>query len=301
MVMAGKIVVMGAPVDCLGMPGGCELSPTVLREHGLAEAVGAATDLNDLPVRIYGSRDAETGIRGFASAERMTRTVRQQVGAVVGAGDIPLVVGGCCAPVIGAVAGARDWLDRVGLAYIDGHLDLYDGKTSPTGEMADMPLGILLGYGPSQLHGAMGAPALVDVADVHLLGYRDAEDAANKGSRLPADLGSAFNHVDVVRLRETGPGRVGERAAMDLIANAGKYWLHIDWDVLDETQFPAIDYRMPKGLTWGALVDLLHPLVHCDGLIGVSFACYNPEKDEGHACARDIVQSLRRVFQPRLH
>lgn len=299
--MAGKIVVMGAPVDCLGVPGGCELSPTVLREHGLAEAVGATADLNDLPVRIYGSRDAETGIRGFASAERMTRIVRQQVGAVVGAGDIPLVVGGCCAPVIGAVAGARDWLGRVGLAYVDGHLDLYDGRTSPTGEMADMPLGILLGYGPAQLHGAMGAPALVDIADVHLLGYRDAADAATKGSRLPSDLGSAFNHVDAARLGEIGPARVGERASMDLIANAGKYWLHIDWDVLDETQFPAIDYRMPEGLTWRALVDLLHPLVNCDGLIGVSFACYNPEKDEGYACAQGIVQSLRRVFQPRLH
>lgn len=299
--MAGGIVVIGAPVDCLGVPGGCELSPTVLRNHGLVDAVGAAADLNDLPVRIYGARDDETGICGFPSAERMTRELRRHVGEVVGAGDIPLVVGGCCAPVVGAVAGARDRLGKLGLAYVDGHLDLYDGKTSPTGEMADMPLGILLGYGPPRLHDAMGASALVDVADAHLLGYRDAADAATKGSRLPADLGPAFHHVDAGRLCAAGAARVGEHSAQTLARNAGRYWLHIDWDVLDEAAFPAIDYRMPNGLGWETLIDLVQPLVFSDGLIGVSLACYNPEKDEGYACARDIVHGLRRIFRPRHH
>lgn len=297
--MAGGIVVMGAPVDCFGVPGGCELSPTVLREYGLVEAVRAVSDLNDLPVRIHGQRDAETGIRGFASAAHMTRVVRKRVGEVVGAGSIPLIVGGCCAPVVGAIAGARDRYGRIGLAYVDGHVDLYDGITSPTGEMADMPLSILLGYGPHQLHAAMGAPALVDAADVYLLGYRDAADAAAKGSRLPGDPGLAFHHVDAVRLREIGAGLVGAHSADDLGAGAGKYWLHIDWDVLDEALFPAVDYRMPDGLDWETLVDLLLPLVRHDGLIGVSLACYNPEKDEGHTCAQDIVRSLRRVFELR--
>ncbi len=48
---------------------------------------------------------------------------------------------------MGAVAGARDTFGRGGLVNVDGHLDLYDHRTSPTGEAADMPSAALLGLG----------------------------------------------------------------------------------------------------------------------------------------------------------
>ena len=48
---------LGVPVDSSGGPRGCEHSPKVLRQYGLASAVNAQSDLNDLPVRIVGARD----------------------------------------------------------------------------------------------------------------------------------------------------------------------------------------------------------------------------------------------------
>ena len=52
---------------------------------------------------------------------------------------------------MGAAPAARDVLGRIGLAYIDGHVDIYDHRTSPTGEAADMPVAALLGLGWPEL------------------------------------------------------------------------------------------------------------------------------------------------------
>ena len=46
----------------------------------------------------------------------------------------------------------------MGLAYLDGHLDLYDGQTSTTGEPADMPISVLTGNGPVAWSAQIGAP-----------------------------------------------------------------------------------------------------------------------------------------------
>ena len=59
-----EIVVVGVPIDSLGKPGGTELAPGALREHGIAEALGAR-DAGDLPVRIVGEdRDPASAIVG---------------------------------------------------------------------------------------------------------------------------------------------------------------------------------------------------------------------------------------------
>ena len=66
-------------------------------------------------------------------------------------------MGGCCSLLPGALAGARRVDGRVGLVYLDGHLDLYDGVTSPTGEAADMPISVVLGRGPQAWVDAAGS------------------------------------------------------------------------------------------------------------------------------------------------
>ena len=70
------------------------------------------------------------------------------------------MLGGCCTLMIGLGAATRDKIGRYGIAYIDGHLDLYDGQTSPSGEAADVPLATMLGHGdPAVLDAAGGAVA----------------------------------------------------------------------------------------------------------------------------------------------
>ena len=281
---------LGVPIDSVGRDGGTERSPAALRELGLA-ALTDAGDAGDVDVRIRGEvRDPATGLLASDDVLAASAGIREVVGALLVDGARPLLAGGCCAELPGALAAARDVLGRVGLAYLDGHFDLYDGRTSPTGEAADMPVSVALGFGPAAWSEAMGG-ASVRPADTVLLGPRDLAASLADGMRDPASIEglTAYTNAD---LRDTGPGSVGGSTAATLQAGPGRYWVHLDVDVLDELVFPATDYLDPDGLDWGELREVMRPLFATTGVIGASIGCYNPEKDPGRACGTALVDAF---------
>jgi len=292
--MTGALTVLGVPIDSVGRSGGTELAPAKLRSLGLVEAL-SGDDEGDLDVRIRGDdRDPVTGI--IASDDILTTSVaiRAAVSRSLSGGARPLLIGGCCTELVGALAGARDVFGRVGLAYLDGHLDLYDGETSPTGEAADMPVSVALGYGPTAWADAVGG-ASVHGDDVALLGYRDLVESQTYAMRHP-DSVSGLVHRSNEGVRRDGPKATGRRIASDLADSAGRFWVHLDVDVLDEVVFPATDYLMPNGLAWEELAELLGPLASHPKLAGASLGCYNPEKDPGDACGRRLIELWRDAF-----
>jgi arginase len=270
---------LGVPVDSVAAPAGgplfgTELAPQALRGHGLLRRLDAA-DAGDLAVRIVGpDRDPRSGIVGWPSVGATVGATRKAVAQMLAAGQRPLLLGGCCAILMGAAAGARDVVGRVGLAYADGHVDVYDHRTSPTGEAADMPVAALLGIGWPDLRATIDAPVLAG-RDVVVLGARDEVEAADVGD-LPQRLGmTVYGPVDIA----TDPDALGRSTRETFAAADIPYWLHLDVDVLDENAFPATDYLMPGGLDLDQLADLLRPLGRDAALVGATIGCYNPQKD----------------------
>ncbi len=270
-------VAVGVPIDSVGRAGGTEHAPAALREAGLVERLGIA-DRGDLDVRIRGDeRDPETGILGSQDVLAMTETVREAIREMVAAGERPLVLGGCCSLVPGALAGVRDAAGEVGIANVDGHVDVYDGETSPTGEGADMPLAVAFGLGPAAWVEASGGPSTKPAKAV-ILGARDPEEAEDIANLLAGDL----TELQVLRpddLRTRGLASSGAQAAERLAARVERYWIHLDVDVLDERAMPATDYLMPGGLEWDELAELMGPLCASPVVAGLSIGCVNPEKD----------------------
>jgi arginase len=284
---------LGVPIDSVGRDGGTEGSPAALRDLGLAELT--ADDAGDLDVRIRGDvRDTATGLLASDEVLDASLGIRAALTDLLADGARPFVAGGCCAELPGALAAARDVLGRVGLAYLDGHFDLYDGRTSPTGEAADMPVSVALGFGPDAWTATMDG-ASVAPGDAILLGPRDLAASLADGMRDPASIAGLTTHTNV-DLRAAGPREVGEATVAALVAGPGRYWVHLDVDVLDEVVFPATDYLDPDGLTWDELLEVMRPLFANDGVIGASIGCYNPEKDPGLACGRALVDAFRDVL-----
>lgn len=277
---------VSAPPD--GPPFGTELGPQALRDHGLVRRLDAA-DAGDLAVRIVGpDRDPRSGIVGWPSVGATVSTIRTAVAELMAAGQRPLLLGGCCTILMGAAAGARDVLGRLGLAYADGHVDVYDHRTSPTGEAADMPVAGLLGLGWPELVATMGAMPVIDAADIVVLGARDPDEAADIGD-LPEQLGiTVFGPGDIT----ANPGALGQATYDKFATSAIPYWLHLDLDVLDEAVFPATDYLMPGGIDVDQLAELLRPLGHDAALVGASIGCYNPQKDPDGACGVALTDLL---------
>lgn len=296
------ITVVGVPIDCVGVPEagdppfGTELAPGALRAAGLIGAVGGR-DGGDLPVRLVGRvRDERTGVLAWPSVQAMTDVVRRHVRQLLTAGNLPLVVGGCCTLLPAALAGARDALGGTGLAYPDGHLDLYDGRTSPTGEPADMPISVVTGHGPVDWVDLVGGP-LVAPDRLRLLGPRDRGEAIEYGSVLPEQVGFLPESTPA-ELQDVGMAEAGA-AARDALARGGPYWLHLDVDVLDQDAFPATDYLMPGGLRLAELRELMRPLAAAEALAGVSLGCYNAAKDPDGSCATALVDLFGEVLGPR--
>jgi arginase len=285
---------VGVPIDSVGRSGGTELAPQKLRDLGLVSALGGA-DAGDLDVRIRGEqRDPETGIVGSPDVLATTGTLRTTVAEMISRAARPFLIGGCCTELPGALAGARDAVGRVGLAYLDGHLDLYDGVTSPTGEAADMPVGVALGLGPARWVDEAGGPSLV-AEDTAIVGYRDKRESIEHGMVQPEELGSGLTHLSVDEVRSGGSRATSERIAASLSAGA-PFWLHLDVDVLDQDVFPATDYLMPNGMTWDELLAAVVPFATSPALLGASLACYNPEKDPDGECGRALVDGIRAAF-----
>jgi arginase len=133
---------LSIPINSVGTtneqapPFGTEKMPNALRTAGLLDRLGLVDDGN-VDVRLIGShRHPTSGLTAWPSRDAATRTIRTAVSELVSRGERPLVLGGCCALVPGAVAGMRDALGTAAVVNIDGHLDLYDATTSPTGEAA---------------------------------------------------------------------------------------------------------------------------------------------------------------------
>jgi arginase len=290
------IVVVGVPIDSLGKPGGTELAPGVLREHGIAEALGAR-DAGDLPVRIVGEeRDPASGIVGYPTVVATCEGVRDGVAPWLQSGVFTVVLGGCCSLVPGVAAALQMSGDGpVGLAYIDGHLDTYDPRTSPTGEAADMPVAICAGLGDRALVGLGPAIPLVDPAHIALLAHRDGEAALAEGSVMPDALGIATS-IDCATVQR-GPRQTGERIAARLAEGAGRFWVSIDVDVLTSTAMPATPVQQAGGLSLEELAELAEPLVRHPACVGLDLLCYDVDMDDAaHTSGAHLVGLLTRVL-----
>ena len=294
--MTRRFTLIGVPIDSAGSAGGTELAPSAFRALGLASVV-AEIDVGDLDVRIRAKdRDTRTGVVGLDDVCATTHRIREAVADTLTRDEVPFLIGGCCAMVPGALGGVRDATGRAGLAHLDGHLDLYDEKSSPLGEAADMPVTVAVGRGPSAWVEAAGGRSVV-TSDVWIIGYRDREQSRLDGMLMPEDLDPPISCLSTAEVVGMGPEQAGLLATNALERSPGSIWVHLDLDIVDPALFFANDAPVPDGLDWNQLCWLLRPLVTSPALAGVSLGCYNPEKDRDGENGRQIVQVFREALE----
>lgn len=279
--------IIAAPLDSAGAGEGEVRAPQALLDAGLARAV-AADGVVWLDTAITTTqRDRATGVIGLGDLVRATRLVSDAVGAALADGRRPLVVGGDCALVPGIVAGARTVLDDPALVFLDGHLDPYDGRTSPTGEAADMDLAVLTGHGPPALVPSDAPQPLLAPDRIAAIGFRpDGEELAL--------VDPGVHRFDVDRLRAAGPEATA-RAAIGAVGAARPLWLHLDVDVIDAAAMPAVSYPQSGGPDLGETSALIEALVDHAPPPGAHVTCFNADLDPQGALATAVVALLARL------
>ena len=157
-----------------------------------------------------------------------------------------------------------------------------------------MELAILTGYGPARLTELAGEAPLIFPSDVTVLGVRDLAEAQAHGSPAPDPAIRIFAY-DPAKDNEV-LADLGKQTASRFSAEPGRFWLHLDLDVLSSAAMPAVDYPTPGGYDWDQLRRLVRPLVLSAGFLGMNVTIYNPTLDPDGSCAEKIVDFLRDVL-----
>ena len=232
----------------------------------LAERLGA-----EKRVRIpFNPRD-----RWLSAAREACRTLADGVLISSREGALPFVVGGECTLIAGALSGALTAEPELSLVYLDAHGDFNTLATTPSHYIAGMVLAHLCGRSVAPLL----FPGARKVAEdrVALVGAR----ALDAGERDNLER-SRVLRIQFDRERTDGSSVIAW-------ARRRKVWLHLDVDVIDPGELPAVAFAAVGGPSMAAVGDLLRQLAGVVDLRGVSLCGYDARADGERTLARPIV------------
>ena len=293
-----NIQIISAP-SILGLkPTGVENLGEGLLACGLAEKLNATNpviivpDLNHL---YNSSRDPDTDCLNATPIREFSLALSQTIADTIANDRFALVLGGDCSILLGIMPALKA-KETQGLVFIDAHADFYEPGQSITGEVADMDLAIVTGRGPELLTNINNLCPYVNDENIAHIGQRDHEETKQYGSRDIRE--TAIKCIPLADIENRGIKDILPELLQYIRgAPAERFWIHFDTDSLSDEINPAVDYRLPGGLSFEQTELLLQNLFSTGKITGMSVTIFNPSLDkEGHI-ARNITESLGRSFK----
>jgi arginase len=292
--MLKSIAIIEAP-SILGLrPTGVEHLPDALISAGLLARLHARHAGRVNATMYSDARDRETGFLNPQGIADFSRRLAELVDEVLSQGNFALVLGGDCSILLGPML-ALNRRGRYGLLFLDGHMDFYDKETNINGEAASSELALVTGRGPALLTRYDGRCPLVRDEDVVAFGFRDEKEAQSYGSPL---LPEKMKPISLEEVRRVGVAAAA-REALEFSSGQGtrEFWVHFDADVLDDAIMPAVDYRLPGGLTWVESEHVLSLALAHPGAVGMEITIFNPRLDTDGKVLSAFLDMLTSAFR----
>ncbi|MFE0014912.1 arginase family protein [Mesorhizobium sp. NPDC059054] len=271
-------------------------APQALTEAGLVEALAPA-QVVDMERPAYSIEpQPDTKLRNGPAMRSFNLQLADIVADTIRRGAFPLIVGGDCTILLGALAGMRR-SGPLSLVHVDGHSDFRhpgnDDDKLPLSSAAGMDLAAATGRGEALLTEWPGVEGPL-LRDDHVIqiGERENRDPDYAWRDIEA---TDITLVDVFAARELGAAGVIAKAE-PVLARGSRHWLHFDVDALDQTVMPAVDSPGSPGIAPDELVAILGDLVARPGCVGMNMTIFDPDLDPTGELAVWLVNFLRRVF-----
>jgi arginase len=297
--MNRNIQIISAP-SILGLkPNGVQHLPDSLLAAGLADKLQTVNPVIHLPTlndQYSFERDDETACLNPSAIHHFSLILIDEITEQSNKSTFPLVLGGDCSILLGIMP-AWKAKGKYGLIFIDAHADFYLPNQSVTGEVADMDLAMVTGHGPNILTNIKGLKPYVKEEHVIHIGQRDGEETKRYQSMEIKD--TAVTCFDLDLIRKEGLKKVAEHVLKTLSAlNLDGFWIHFDTDVLSDDENPAVDYRIPGGLSIAEAQQLLQKLLATHKIAGISVTIFNPDLDSDGMIATHISDYIAGAFKP---
>ena len=194
-------------------------------------------------------------------------------------GKRPVSIAGDCCTAIGVLAGLqRAGIDPL-LIWFDAHGDFNTWETTPSSFLGGMPLAMLVGRGEQRMVNAVGLHAFPE-SQVILTDARDLDPGEQDLLR-----GSNILHLPDTRslIGHPLPGI--------------PLYIHLDTDVINPDDAPAMNYLAPGGPFANELQEVLGFLAQTGRIVAVSVSTWNPSLDQDGRSERVSMELLRTLIE----
>lgn len=269
---------------------GCYKLPWALRNRGLVQAIHA-TDLGSVvPPRYRAQWTPGQGDRNADAIAAFSTSLADHLSMACTQHPFVVVLGGDCSILIGNLLALKR-RGRFGLVFIDGHSDFRHARNAPAiSAAAGEDLAIVTGRGDARLVNLEQLGPYVNDADIALIGVRSHDEYLGELSQLGISLTTS------AELAKVGVDRAVKGALATVTRATQGFWVHLDLDVLDMQELPAVDSPEPDGLSFTELSSLLKLLVASPACVGLELTIYDPDLDPSGVYAKQTVECLREVF-----
>jgi len=294
---AQVVSLIGAPTDVGASTRGASMGPEALR---VAE-IGPMLEKHGLEVIDRGNLSgppnpwlpAVDGYRHLEEVVAWNQLVHDAVAAELGAGRLPILLGGDHCLAIGSISAVarhcRERGRRLRVLWLDAHADFNTNALTPSGNVHGMPVACLCGHGPRELVDLSGAPRAVEPRWIRQIGIRSV-DAGEK--RFVHEAG-----LEVFDMRFID--ELGMRHAMELALatmDPGTH-LHVSFDVdfLDPEIAPGVGTTVSGGPTYREAQLCMEMIADSAQLGSLDVMELNPAFDVQNKTARltvDLIESL---------
>lgn len=256
--MKNKIKIIGSPMDLGADRRGVDMGPSVVRIAGLSQKIKAlgyeVEDVGNIHVKI--AETLNNGLdKGNCHAKYLpeiaeaSELLASGIIKILETDSLPVILGGDHSIAIGSVAGIAKFYkqanQRLGIIWIDAHLDSNTPETSLTGNIHGMPLAILLGYGPKELVEVAGFAPKVRPEDCVVIGVRDVDPGERDLARQIGLKVFTMRDID-----ELGMSRVMDEAIDIASRYTVGFHATFDIDFVDPTYAPGVGTPVPGGGTY---------------------------------------------------
>ena len=296
--MPTTLELIGAPTDIGASVRGAGMGPDALRVAdlpGMLARLGfAVRDSGNLAGPATPWAAPQAGLRHVDEVVAWNRAVYQAVDSSLGAGHLPVLLGGDHCLAIGSISAiawhVRQRRQKLRVIWLDAHTDVNTDTTSPSGNIHGMPVACLLGHGPAALTGWSGEQAAVDPDAIRFLGIRSVDAEEKKAIRAHGLQVFDMRHIDEHGMRTTMT-----EALQDVDDNTH---LHVsfDLDCLDPDYAPGVGTGVRGGPTWREMQLCMEMIADTGRLGSLDVVELNPALDVRNRTAEVAVELIESLF-----
>ena len=296
-----EVAVIGGTLDLGAGRRGVDMGPSAIRyaglEQQLTEKLGVkVTDLGNVISPVVETTEiGDEHARYLDQILDLCDRLSERVASAIGAGSLPLVLGGDHSVALGSLVGmAKARGAAGGVVWVDAHGDVNTPQTSPSGNVHGMVLAAALGLAGTEFARDGWSLPAVDPGKVALVGVR----SLDPGER------ELLQQIDAKVFTMSDVDRLGiEPCVREALAHAvGGAFLHVslDLDAVDPEYAPGVGTPVRGGLSYREAHLAMEVVAESGLLDALDVVEVNPILDRENATGQLAVELVASALGARI-